>query len=255
VIDLDHVAIGLRDISDSLAVLVGELGAEELFGGAEIGFRAMQVQCGPMRVELLEPHNVEVSDFLVRFLERTGEGPHHITFKTDDIVRLLERVEGAGYRPVGVNIDNPYWKEAFLHPSQAGGTVVQLAQSAADISEIRERLAEMADGGSLGEWGPHRWWEEPPPRAEERADLLRVVLGTKDLDRTLALFRDLLEGEVASSAEGTDITWPGGTIRAVDGPAGIEALEWSHDGPEHERTVGGALFRLSSRRQEDSTAR
>lgn len=53
--DLDHVAIALRDVGPTLHALVGELGASVLFGGANFGFRAMQVDGGDLRIELLEP--------------------------------------------------------------------------------------------------------------------------------------------------------------------------------------------------------
>lgn len=51
--ELDHVAIALNDVEPVLKVLVGELGAPILFGGANFGFKAMQVDCNPLKIELL----------------------------------------------------------------------------------------------------------------------------------------------------------------------------------------------------------
>lgn len=233
---LDHVAIALRDVSETLDALVSDLGTPVMFGGANIGFRAMQVDAGGMAIELLEPWNVEANDFLVRFLERNGEGPHHLTFKTDDIRRELDRAEAAGYHPVGVNIDNPWWKEAFIHPKEAGNTVVQIAQSGIE-PEMLDTIA--------GEYGPGRWWNEPPPPGEHRAVLQRVVVASDETARALDLYAQLLKGETVSHGEGwIELGWPGGgriVLEAAAGRAeGINRLEWTHSGPRTERTVGGA---------------
>lgn len=246
-IDLDHVALGLRNVGPTLNALVGELGAKVLFGGANVGFRAMQVDAGACRIELLEPWGVEDNDFLERFLERSGEGPHHLTFKTDDIVRDLARAEEAGFVPVNVLLGNPWWQEAFLHPKQAGGTVVQLAQSAIDPTDIDPEVLEAAREG--GEYGPGQWWPDPPRPAEKRARLERVVVTTEDLDVAMNLYEDLLGGTSAGFGDGwVDLAWPGGGCVRVEAAAGrsqgIDRLEWTHDGPYVERVIGGARFVL-----------
>jgi catechol 2,3-dioxygenase-like lactoylglutathione lyase family enzyme len=98
--DLDHVAIACRDVTPVLEVLVSELGCEVLFGGANFGFRAMQLDCGDLRIELLEPYNPETNDFLERFLDANGDGPHHLTFKVVDIEPSLARGTWATGRSV-----------------------------------------------------------------------------------------------------------------------------------------------------------
>jgi methylmalonyl-CoA/ethylmalonyl-CoA epimerase len=241
-IDLDHVAIGLHDVGPTLQTLVGEFGAPVLFGGANIGFRAMQVDCGGMRIELLEPHNTEMNDFLARFLERNGEGPHHMTFKTDDIEALIARVEGAGYSLVGVNLANPFWREAFIHPKQGGGTVQQIAQSSFEPLDFEQEVRE---------YGPGKWWPDPPSRGENRAILKRVVVTTDEMSRALELYGDILGGERAGWDEGwVELEWPGGGhIRlevAAGRPQGIDRLEWEHDGPRTEERVGGTTMVLYS---------
>jgi methylmalonyl-CoA/ethylmalonyl-CoA epimerase len=243
-IDLDHVAIATRDVKPIVNTLVTELGSQVLFGGLNYGFRAMQLDCGDLRVELLEPHNIEQNDFLERFLVRNGEGPHHLTFKTDDIVGLLARIEAADIRPVGVNLDNPWWREAFIHPKDAWGTVVQVAQSdfSPDVLDREER-----------EYGPGRWWDDPPePTGAHRAILRRVVLTTEEFQRTLALYADILGGERAGWDEGfVELAWPGGGRIRIEAGAGrdqgIDRIEWDAPGTgsaPDERVVGGARFVL-----------
>lgn len=249
VFDLDHVAIALRDVNETLGILASEFGTPVLYGGASIGFRAMQVDGGDLRIELLEPWNVESNDFLIRFLERHGEGPHHLTFKTDDIRRELQRAHDAGFHPVGVSIDNPWWMEAFLHPTQAGGTVVQIAQSGLEPPQL-DHLD--APSGAPSDWpreyGPGRWWSELPAPAPTRAILRRVVVTTDTIGRALGLYQGMLHGRPVAAGEGwTELRWSGGgriRLEVSGAPSGINRLEWTHDGPRTERTVGGTTFVL-----------
>src|SRR6185503_4862643 len=108
----------------------GDLGGAWVASMYDPGFYWGQLRfANGMTIELLEPADISENDFLRRFLDRNGPGPHHVTFKVADIVAALGQVEAAGYRPVSVNLDNPGWREAFLHPKDAPGIVVQLAQS------------------------------------------------------------------------------------------------------------------------------
>jgi len=154
-----------------------------------------------MRVEVLAPVAVEQNDFLQRFLDRNGPGAHHLTFKVPDLAAALQAAEAAGYTPVGVDLRDPDWKEAFLHPKQARGVVVQLAE---------------AQGG----------WESPPPPgmpapAAHPASLDHVAHAVADLDGGLALFAGLLGGEEQARGEDegarwVELAWPGpGRVRVV----------------------------------------
>lgn len=204
-IDLDHVAIGYEDRRPGQERYAGELGGEWVGGGAEPGFWSEQVRfANGMKVELLEPMNVEQNDFLRRFLDRNGPGPHHITFKVKDIVGALELTEAAGYRPVSVNLESESWKEAFIHPKDAPGIVVQLAQS----NESGDWHSPIPDG-------------YPAPRGPQ-ATLDRIVHAVTTLEVGTRLFVDLLAGEIEGKGEDEagrwlDLRWPGpGRIRLVE---------------------------------------
>lgn len=247
--DLDHIAIAIPDVNVPLAALVGELGALVQHGGPSPGFRAMQVQLGEpdgMVVELIEPYLTEQNDFLRRFLDRHGEGPHHITFKTDDIRGDLERVRAAGIEPVNVDLSMPWWQEAFLMPRDAGGTVVQIAQSAYDESQMTQVRDEMRSEGDP--WGSFQWWHDPPPRAEDRAVLRRVVMRTPSVPTAVGLFSGLLGGTTDERGDGfVELVWPGGgRIRfeeSADRP-GVDRLECDWSGQPTEWAIGGARFVL-----------
>ena len=199
---LDHVAVAVERWDDAWPRLVGELGGRWVSGGESIGFAPGQVAfANGMRVEVLAPAAVEQNDFLRRFLDSSGPGPHHLTFKVPDLSAALAEVEAAGFDPVGVDLRDPTWKEAFLHPKQARGVVVQLAEAYGD------------------------WQSAPPPGFPTPADppssLDHVAHAVADLDDGLALFAGLLGGEERERGEDegarwVELAWPGpGRVRVV----------------------------------------
>ena len=138
-LELDHVAVAVRSIKAAVPLYRDALGGEYLMGGDVDGsWRWVQFRYpGGGKVELLEPLD---EGFLSGFLDRYGEGLHHMTFKTDDIHAAIAQVEGQGYELVDVSLDDPHWKEAFLRPSKAHGTLIQLAQPSGTEDDAKERL-------------------------------------------------------------------------------------------------------------------
>jgi methylmalonyl-CoA/ethylmalonyl-CoA epimerase len=208
-IDLDHVAVAVERHTDAWPRYGGDLPSRWIGGGGTSGFWSAQVEyANGMKVEVLEPYQVEQNDFLRRFLDRNGPGPHHLTFKVKDLRGALALAEDAGYRPVGVNLENSWWMEAFLHPKDAPGVVVQLAES---------------NEGS--EWGndPTPDWF-PSPRTTTPATLVHVAHAVADLEEGRKLFVDLLAGQVTGEHEQdgitwVDLAWPGpGRVRLLSGP-------------------------------------
>ena len=202
--DLDHVSLAVHDHQATLAAL-GRLGATWVEGGPSADYSWHQVAfAGGMRVEVMEP--LGEGGFLHRFLASNGPGPHHLTFKVPDIEAALTAAEGAGYPPINIDLRDPGWKEAFLHPKNAHGVVVQLAWSS---------------------YGPEstpvpEWFSEAA--VEHQPTLWSIAHAVADLDAACTLFRDLLGGNAvdAGSADGIDwveLIWPGpGRIRLAAGP-------------------------------------
>lgn len=231
--DFDHVAIATDDVTNALNVMVGELGGTVVHGGDGYGFRWVQARLGTARtgmtIEILSVWQPEDNDFLARFVQRHGVGVHHMTFKVDDLPAHLERADTLGLHPVGVNLDSPQWREAFLQPKEAHGTVVQLAQTGGGSDSVGDMI-ERAE--RIGAAGSPIWWPEPPVRTVERVTLRRVVLGSPDRARAVQFFEGFLDGAVvAEDAHTTDLRWPGdGAIRLTDAQtAGVIRLE--ADGP------------------------
>jgi catechol 2,3-dioxygenase-like lactoylglutathione lyase family enzyme len=245
--DLDHVALAAADTSEALRFLTGRLGGTVIFGGHSIGFRPMQVWVGTadgdgLPVELLEPWAVEQNDFLARFVARHGAGPHHLTFKVTDLAAALDRVRGAGFHPVNIDLSDPQWKEAFLMPSEAHGTVVQLAESHGH-PETRAGLLDY-----VAEHGPDmhpRWWTDPYPADGPPARLRRVVLRTPMLATAVEFFGGILNGEIErESDQRVDLVWPRGARIGLeqrpDAPPGVDRIEV--EGLAEEHTTVGTRF-------------
>jgi methylmalonyl-CoA/ethylmalonyl-CoA epimerase len=137
-LELDHVAVAVHSIKDALRLYRDALGGEYLMGGDSGSWRWLQVRFpNGSKVELLEPLG---EGFLSRFLEKRGEGLHHVTFKTADLEAAIEHVRGLGYELVDVNLEDEHWREAFLRPAGAHGTLIQLAWSAHSDEEASRHL-------------------------------------------------------------------------------------------------------------------
>ena len=194
---LDHLAVGTADLSPGWELFSGVLGGTWAYGGDSPGFWWGQLDyaAGP-KIELLTPTEDPEVDFLARFLAARGAGPHHFNFMVTDIEAVLAKIGAFGIEPVGVSLESPHWKEAFLHPRAAHGIVIQVAQQAGEAPSEPPR-------------------ELPEPGPATRLDLIEHHVG--DLGGAVRLFRDVLDGTVeAADSDGADLTWPGGKrIRLV----------------------------------------
>ena len=126
---LDHVAFGVPQIDPAAALLITSLGAEPYMSGPGVQFRGAQVRTpGGGVIEFIEPDKTP-DGFLARFLRMHGPGIHHATFKVPKIEIARDALEASGYEIVGFDDSSAAWKEMFLHPKQAMGIVVQIAET------------------------------------------------------------------------------------------------------------------------------
>ncbi len=216
---LDHIALAADTAWDNFDRYRGDLGGV-WFGGMEVpGFYWGQVQfANGMVVEMLQPANVHLDDFLRRFLDRSGDGPHHLTFKVPDIVAAMDRATAAGFPPVRSDLSQDFWKEAFLHPKQCHGIVVQLAQASHHPRDDEVQHHAL-----------------PPARVAESATFDRIVHLVADLQAALMLYRDVLQGTVVaqdSEPDGSafcELKWPGPGRLLLRQPADLAERAWLGD--------------------------
>ena len=176
---LDHLAIGTPALTDGWELFGGVLGGTWVYGGDSPGFWWGQLEfaAGP-KIELMTPTGGPDAAFLERFLATRGASPHHLNFIVTDIEATLVRIRALGIEPVQVNLSNPYWKEAFLHPRNAHGIVIQVAQQAGS-----QRVA------------PPR--ELPEPGSPALFDLIEHRVG--DLAGATQLFLEALDGQLEAA--------------------------------------------------------
>ena len=194
---LDHLAVATPTLTDGWDLFGGVLGGAWVYGLDSPGFWWGQLSfaAGP-KIELLTPTGGPDAAFLERFLAAHGAGPHHLNFIVSDIEDTLARIQALGLEPMGVSLDNPSWKEAFLHPRSAHGIVIQVAQQG--------RTPHPPAPADLPEPGPSACF-----------DLIEHHVG--DLAGATRLFAEALGGRLEDAGDDTaELTWPGGKrIRLV----------------------------------------
>ena len=233
-IQLDHIAIATHRLTDAPALLAGVLGGIPFFGMDAGVFRFGQWEFeGDGRLEILEPRGAD--GFLHRFLATRGPGIHHVTFKVPNLREVCERAESLGYGIVGYNDVNPYWKEAFLHPKDALGIVVQLAQAA-------------GKGPTRGKW---RTAPPGPANAPPPVRLLGLRTRAQSPERAARQWGELLQGRPMDDNGLLVYRWPDSPLRIAvevaatlaEGPTQIDVVSPRPIAPlDTPDTVLGAVF-------------
>lgn len=124
-----HVGVVVRDIEAAMRFYRDTLGLHlhKLETIEEQGVKAALLTLGDSEIELLEP--VVPDTGVARFLERKGEGLHHVCFQVDDVERDLAALKDAGTEMIDqttrIGIAG---RICFLHPNATHGTLVELCQ-------------------------------------------------------------------------------------------------------------------------------
>lgn len=225
-VSFHHVGLAVRRPTDLWPVMAGVLGGQYASSGVTGGYGWTQLRfANGFVLEGVHPEGDQGSEFLDRFLERSGVGPHHLTFHVEDLPGILDTLRSAGFDPIAEQFDNPAWQEASLHPDEAFGTVVQLVHNGAEPPPIPPQP----------EGFPEVEYDQPI------AALGRVVHAVRDLKAALVLYRDLLGGHVVSSGSAIDgnhwveLGWGGpGRLRLLEG-LHAEIATWIGDRPGRTR--------------------
>ena len=126
---LDHIGIAVRSIDQARTFFEGALGARFRFvkTSRDGSFRFAVFDLHEFAIELIEP--VTEDSFLTKYLEKKGEGVHHITLQTPELKRKVAALEEQGIRVVDKNLEEPNFMEAFISPKSGCGVLFQLAET------------------------------------------------------------------------------------------------------------------------------
>ena len=128
--ELDHVAIAVRDLDAAVGWYLEALGAT--VAHREVverdGVEEALLAVADSYVQLLTPTRPDSP--VARFLERRGEGLHHVGYRVDDCMEALAAAVAAGATPID---EHPRpgsrgTSVAFLHPKSSFGTLIELVQ-------------------------------------------------------------------------------------------------------------------------------
>ena len=124
---IDHIAIAVNDVKESAKVYQQALGVDSVeFETIESeGVKVAIIELENGRIELMQPTND--SSPIKKFLDKKGQGLHHIALETDNIEGEIERMEGCGIQFLGkVRPGSAGTKVTFIHPKSLNGVLTEL---------------------------------------------------------------------------------------------------------------------------------
>ena len=131
---ISHLGIAVRDLKFAEELYAKLLGVDDRSSNihheevADQKVRIASFEVGDARIELTEPTSADST--VAKFIEKRGEGIHHIAFEVDDVAKELDRLKGLGFQLIdekprkgshGMMI-------AFLHPKSTNGVLIELCQ-------------------------------------------------------------------------------------------------------------------------------
>lgn len=141
---IDHIGIAVRSLAEATRFYEEALGIRagrtEEVPSQQV--RTTFLEIGEVHLELLEPTSPESP--IARFLEKRGEGIHHIAYATDDVGHQLERARDAGVRLLNeVPVPGAGGKlVAFLHPKSTFGVLTEFCAPAPAAAADHQAVAE-----------------------------------------------------------------------------------------------------------------
>ena len=127
---IEHIGIAVKNLEQSNKIF-SSLFNKENYKLEEVlseGVRTSFFQIGPNKIELLEASNPNSA--IAKFIDKKGEGIHHIAFSVENITEEIERLRKLGFHILSdkpkKGADNKL--VAFVHPKTANGVLIELCQ-------------------------------------------------------------------------------------------------------------------------------
>ena len=124
---IDHIAIAVNDVEASAKVYQEALGVDSVeFETVETeGVKVAIIHLENGRIELMQPTNDNSP--IKKFLEKKGQGLHHMALETSDIEGEVSRMEGCGIQFLGqIRPGSAGTKVTFIHPKSLHGVLAEL---------------------------------------------------------------------------------------------------------------------------------
>lgn len=127
---LEHIGIAVKDLKSSNDLFT-KLFGEENYKVENVDSESVSTsffQCGESKIELLEA--TDENSAIAKFINKKGEGIHHLAFEVEDIYKEMKRLEGEGFQLINKTpkkgADNKL--VCFLHPKSSNGVLLELCQ-------------------------------------------------------------------------------------------------------------------------------
>lgn len=132
--DISHIGIAVKDLGKAVTLFATILGhtAEETIDVPEQKVRVAMFSSGdasaPGRIELLEATSDDSP--IKKFIDKRGEGLHHLAVLVEDIERKLDELRQAGFRLIDETprVGAEGKKIAFVHPASTSGVLLELQE-------------------------------------------------------------------------------------------------------------------------------
>ena len=128
---IDHLGIAVKSLAQARKFyeqLGLEVTGEETVPHEKV--KVAMIALGESRIELLEPTGPDST--IAKFLEKRGEGLHHVALHVPDLAHAVEKLKASGARLISdeIKIGAGGHLYVFVHPSSAGGVLLELVQEA-----------------------------------------------------------------------------------------------------------------------------
>jgi methylmalonyl-CoA epimerase len=128
---IDHIGVAVKSLAAAKSIyekLGLKLAPEETVESEQV--RVVMVPLGESRIELLEPTSPD--SVIAKFIAKRGEGLHHVSLRVPNLEAAVERLKKDGVRLVSeqIKIGAGGHRYVFVHPSSAGGVLLELVESA-----------------------------------------------------------------------------------------------------------------------------
>lgn len=125
---LDHIGIAVKSLDAAKVYEALGLTIDHVETVETQRVKTAFLSAGDSNLELLEPTSPDSP--VAKFIEKRGEGIHHICFRVDDIEAHLERLKSEGYRLINeAPVPGAHGcRVAFLHPAAGNGVLIELSE-------------------------------------------------------------------------------------------------------------------------------